>query len=86
MHREQHSVSANVRKWLLLLSDPPTCCKQTTKKCNDIINEVNSSEEDTDLTAGSILFRLPLNINIPNKNTATATAAEATTSIGGYSS
>ncbi|KAI8337156.1 hypothetical protein BC941DRAFT_470888 [Chlamydoabsidia padenii] len=30
------------------------------EKCIDITNEVNSSEEDTDLTAGSILFRLPL--------------------------
>ncbi|KAI8341695.1 hypothetical protein BC941DRAFT_466592 [Chlamydoabsidia padenii] len=52
MHREQHSMSANV------MSDPWTCWEQAAKKCIDIINQVNSSEEDTDLTAGSILFRL----------------------------
>ncbi|KAI8338529.1 hypothetical protein BC941DRAFT_451710 [Chlamydoabsidia padenii] len=30
----------------------------TTKRYIDMLNEANSSEEDTDLTAGSILFRL----------------------------
>ncbi|KAI8340317.1 hypothetical protein BC941DRAFT_468583 [Chlamydoabsidia padenii] len=38
--------------------DPSTCWKQTAKKCIDIINEANSSEGDTDSTAGSILFCL----------------------------
>ncbi|KAI8333585.1 hypothetical protein BC941DRAFT_473332 [Chlamydoabsidia padenii] len=58
MHREQHSTSANVLKGSHLLSDPSTCWKQTTKKCIDIMKEANSSEEDTDFTAGSVLFRL----------------------------
>ncbi|KAI8332064.1 hypothetical protein BC941DRAFT_474474 [Chlamydoabsidia padenii] len=51
-------MSANMVKWSLLFSNLSTYWKQKTKRCIDIMNETNSSEEDTDLNADSTLFLL----------------------------